>query len=130
MSAEAELINAYREWYRLAEAESKAIQTRNWNLLSDCQTAIKDFQTLVSRLTVESREEWDRTGCNRAEKERHIQVLVGGLIELTRQNQTALLAARHTAQQRLDQLGEAGRNLKRLQRSYGLVPATARAGVS
>ena len=32
MNAESELFHAYREWHRLARAETKAIQTRNWKL--------------------------------------------------------------------------------------------------
>ena len=46
MSAESELLDAYGEWHRLAEAETKAIQTRNWDLLSDCHLVIKDLQAL------------------------------------------------------------------------------------
>ncbi len=70
MSAETELLRAYREWHRLAQAETKAIQTRNWALLTDCHLAIKDFQLMVGKLTQETREEWRRTGCNLAEKEK------------------------------------------------------------
>lgn len=119
MSAENDLLQAYREWHRLARAETKAIQTRNWDLLADCQLAIKDFQSIVGQLTQQARKEWDGAGCNRAEKERHIQVFVNGLIETTRHNQTLLQAAKTAASDRLEKLNEAGRNLKRLQRSYG-----------
>jgi hypothetical protein len=119
MSAEIELLHAYREWHRLARAETKAIQTRNWDLLADCQLAIKDFQSLVSRLTIQARQEWAGAGCNLAEKEQHVHVFVNGLIEITRQNQSMLQAAKTAAQERLEELGEAGRNLKRMQRSYG-----------
>ena len=55
MNAEKELLNAYRDWHRLASAETKAIQTSNWTLLADCQMAITDFQTLTSRLIIEVR---------------------------------------------------------------------------
>jgi hypothetical protein len=119
MNAENELLNAYREWHRLARAEAKAIRTHNWDLLADCQLAIQDFQSLISRLTAEARGEWERAGINCAEKERHIQVFIHELIQLTRQNQTTLQRAKETACAQVEQLGEAGRNLKRLQRSYG-----------
>jgi hypothetical protein len=123
MKAEHELLHAYREWLRLARAETKAIQTRNWNLLSDCQLAIKDFQVLITRLTLEARAEWDRAGENRQAKEQNVQVFVNELIDRTRYNQGLLESATQAARQQLGQLGEAGRNLKLLQRSYGLTPS-------
>jgi hypothetical protein len=127
MSVEGELFHAYREWHRLAQAETKAIQTRNWDLLSDCHLAIKDFQSHIASLTQEARAEWQRAGCNPVEKEQNIQVFASELIELTRRNQGLLQSTLHTVRVQLDQLGEAGRNLKLLQRSYGLAPAWSRA---
>jgi len=127
MNAESELLRAYREWHRLAQAETKAIQTRNWSLLSDCHLAIKDYQLMVARLTQEARAEWQFTGCNVAEKEKNLQVLISDLLDITRQNQGRLQAALAKAREQIDQLGEAGKNLKRLQRSYGMVSARSRA---
>jgi hypothetical protein len=127
MSAEGELLHAYREWHRLAQAETKAIQTHNWNLLSDCHTAIKDYQIIVGRLTLQTRAEWKRSGCNLAEKEKNLHVLVSDLVDLTRQNQEQLQAAISVARKQLDELGEAGKNLKRLQRSYGFASLRNRA---
>ena len=119
MNAENELLNAYRDWHRLARAEAKAIRTRNWDLLADCQLAITDFQTLIGRLTIEARKEWERAGLNAVEKERHIQVFIQSLIELTRQNQALLQSAKDEAALKLEELGQAGKNIRRLQRSYG-----------
>ncbi|MDR3460060.1 MAG: hypothetical protein P4N60_21745 [Verrucomicrobiae bacterium] len=119
MNAENELLNAYRGWHRLACAEAKAIRTRNWDLLADCQLAIRDFQTLIGRLTLEARKEWERAGIDAAEKERHIQVFIQGLIELTRNNQALLQSAKDEAVAKLEELGQASQNIKRLQRSYG-----------
>ena len=126
MSAENELLRAYREWHRLAQAESKAIRTRNWTLLTDCHLAIRDYQAMVGGLTLEARSEWRRSGCNLGEKERNVNVLVSELIDLTRQNQTLLQATLAAARQHLDELGEAGKNLKRLQRTYGFVAPRSR----
>ena len=97
MNTENELFCAYREWHRLAQAETKAIQTRNWNLLSDCHLAIRDYQTVVSRLTQETRAEWRRAGCNLAEKENNLRVHVSGLLELTRQNHSRLQTSQRGA---------------------------------
>jgi hypothetical protein len=119
MNAENELLNAYREWHRLARAESKAIRTRNWDLLADCQLAIKDFQTLIGRLTLDARREWEAAGGKWDEREKHISIFVNELIELTRQNQADLQTAKNEAAARLGHLQDANRNLKMLQRSYG-----------
>ena len=127
MSAESELLRAYREWHRLAQAETKAIQTRNWTLLSDCHQAIRDYQFLVGGLTQEAQAEWRRAGSNVAAKERDLQVLISDLIEMTRQNQGLLQSTLTATRKQLDQLGEAGKNLKRLQRSYGFAPARSHA---
>ena len=122
MNAESELLRAYREWHRLAEAETKAIQTRNWDLLNDCHLAIRDFQTHIALLAQDARAEWRRAGCNLEEKERNLRVLVSDLIDLTRRNQGLLQTTLGTARQQIDQLGETGKNLKRLRRSYGVMP--------
>jgi hypothetical protein len=122
MNAERELFHAYAEWRRLAEAETTAIQSRNWPLLADCQHVIEDFQKHVSRLTLEARAEWRRRGENLDAKEAQIQTLVNELIAITRQNHALLTTAKQTTQTRLGELKTAGINLKRL-RSYALQPA-------
>ncbi len=119
MSAERELLRAYGEWHRLAEAETKAIQRRNWRLLSDCHLAIRDYQTLVCNLTQQAKAEWQQSGVNLEQKSRSLQVLVSDLVERTRRNHALLEQTLGVAREQLDQLGEAGKNLKRLQRSYG-----------
>ena len=124
MNAEQELLHAYREWHRLAQAEAKAIRTHHWSLLADCQLAITDFQKLISRLSLEARREWEAAGLDCVAKENSIKVFVAELLDLTRQNQVLLQQAKDEACAQLENLGEAGRNLQRLQRSYGR-PATA-----
>lgn len=119
MNAERELLRAYREWHRLAEAETKAIQTRNWRLLADCHLAIRDYQTLAASLTHQAKVEWQAAGLNLEEKKRAPQVLVASLIELTRRNHSRLQQILASGREKLDRLGQAGKNLKRLQRSYG-----------
>jgi hypothetical protein len=126
MNAESELLGAYREWRRLVRAECKAIQTRNWSLLSDCHKAIQNYQSLVVKLTRETRDEWRRASCNLAEKERNLRVLVTDLIDLTRQNKEHLQNTLATTRKQLDQLGEVGNNLKQIRRSYGYFPVCSR----
>ena len=126
MNAEAELLRAYREWHRLVRTERKAIQTRNWSLLSDCHLAIKDYQSRVKQLTQEARAEWQRAGCDQAEKERDIHALISGLIDITRDNNSRLRSALAAARQQLSGLQTAGVNLKRIQRSYGVMATAPR----
>jgi hypothetical protein len=125
MNAETELLNAYREWHRLALAEAKAIRTHNWDLLADCQLAIADFQILAGRLMLDARSEWERAGLDVSEKQRHLQVFVHDLIEITRQNQSMLQRAKDEAAAKLDDLAEAGRNIGMLRRSYGSAGITS-----
>lgn len=118
MNAERELFRAYFEWRRLARAETAAIQSHNWPLLADCQHAIQDFQALVSRLTLETRDEWKCLGADLVLKEKTFQTLVAELVGITRHNHVLLQAASTGAKSRLAELGAAGRNLKQLHRSY------------
>lgn len=127
MNAERELLRAYREWRRLAEAETKAIQTRNWHLLTDCHLAIKDFQVRVASLTQETQAEWQRAGFNWEEKTQALRALIADLMNLTRRNHDLLQQMLAIASNQLGQLGEAGKNLKRLRQSYGFNPGRNRA---
>jgi hypothetical protein len=127
MSAENELMDVYRDWLRLVQAENKAIQTRNWSLLAECHAAIRNYQHQVARLTPEARAEWQRAGDGFAEKESRLRDVVAELLELTRQNHDRLLARRAAARKQLDRLGSVGQNLKQIRRSYGYFPACSRA---
>jgi uncharacterized protein (DUF58 family) len=118
MSAEQALFDAYSEWRRLAEAEGKAIQLRNWNFLSECQETIKKFQPLITQLTLAARSEWEKSGADRMEKEKFIHAVVWELIELGKRNKMLLQIAREAALAKREQLAEAERNLKRLKISY------------
>jgi len=122
MNAESELFHAYREWRRLVLAEAKAIQTRNWSLFSDCHRVIGDFQSLVPGLTRAARAEWQRSGCLLEEKEKNLQELVAGLLDLTRQNHTQLRQMLAQAREQRAQLAMARRNLQQLRRTYAQVP--------
>jgi hypothetical protein len=126
MSAEGELLRAYHQWRRLVLTETKAIQTRNWPLLSDCHLAIRDYQTLVTTLTQETRAEWRKAGGEVAAREQNLRSLVAELVELTRQNHELLQALTAAARKRLDQIGTAGHHLRQIRRSYGYFPVCSR----
>jgi hypothetical protein len=124
MNAEAELFRAYREWRRLALAASKAIQTRNWNLFSDCHRAIQDYQSAAPGLTRAARAEWQRGGCDVRDKESNLRVTVAELMDITRRNHTQLRQMLDQARQRREELSAASRNLHMIRRTYGQIAGT------
>ena len=118
MNADRELNEAHQEWRRLAETESAAIQTCNWSLLAACQKALQNLQQHITTLSQAAKNEWAKMGSGRIAREKQINATVRQLIELERRNNTLLNAIRENAQQQLEQLDRAGRNLKRIHRSY------------
>ena len=118
MNAERELTAAYYEWRRLAEAEGQAIQTCNWSLLSACQNALKNLQQRVTELSELARNEWKKIGSSGVAKQKKFNDTIHELIALEHRNSILLRAIRESGQQKLEQLGDAGRNLKRIQRTY------------
>src|ERR1051326_8835249 len=122
MIADAELHAAYAEWRRLAEAEGEAIRAENWLVVADCQSAMERLQSRIIRCSEEARKEWNRTGVDRMEREKTIRAAVTELVEIERRNNSLLNLARRAAQEHLEQWSEAGRTLRRVQRSYAPTP--------
>jgi hypothetical protein len=118
MSADRDLNEAYREWRRLAEAEGKAIRTCNWSLLSACQKALHGLQKRIVFLSEAAKREWSQLGETRLVRHKELEATVRKLIELERNNETLLGAVREAAQEKIEQLDQADRNLERIQRSY------------
>jgi hypothetical protein len=119
MNAGRDLTEAYQEWHRLAEAEGEAIGARNWNLVSAYQKAIQHLQDRITQISPAAREEWSKPGGRRAANEAVLKATIHELIRLEQCNQTLLGAMKAAMQVKLDQLDQAGRNLKQIQRSYG-----------
>jgi hypothetical protein len=119
MNSERDLTEAYLEWRRLAEAEGEAIGARNWSLVSACQKALQNLPDRIARLSAAAREDWSKPGGNRAAKEGLLKATIHELIQLEKRNHTLLGSMKSAMRTKLDQLDEAGRNLKQIQRSYG-----------
>ncbi len=120
MNAEHDLTEAYQEWRGLAETEGEAIGAGNWNLVSACQKALQQLQERISRLSPAVRAEWSKLGGKRAVQQGILNATIHELIRLEQRNQTLLQSIQEATQVKLDQLGQAGRNLKHIQRSYRL----------
>jgi hypothetical protein len=118
MTADAALLESYREWRRLAELQGEATRARDWSLVADYQNQLSALQPTITRLARQARENWLSDGVNRAEKENHLRGIISDLIELESQNNASLAAAKEVTRKQLDQLDSARQNLKRVQRSY------------
>lgn len=118
MTADATLFEAYKDWQKLAEEEGEAIRARDWPRVSDCQKRLSALQSRIIRLTSLAHQEWQQMGLERAAKDRELQKVVLGLIELEKQNSESLAAVKGAAREKLDELDFARQNLKRVQRSY------------
>lgn len=125
MNAERQLVEAYGEWRHLAEIEGEAIGARDWMMVAASQTALRHLQERISSLSPTVREEWSKRGDERVVKERGLTAIIHELIGLERRNQTLLNSLQEAARLKLNQLDQAGRNLKRIQRSYGSTDPTA-----
>jgi hypothetical protein len=117
-TADAALHEAYQEWRRLAELEGEAIRARNWTTTADCQRHLSALQPRIIRLREQAREEWKRAGADIMARENKLRAIISGLIELESRNSSSLDEARAIAQEKREELGLAGQNLKRIQRSY------------
>lgn len=120
MTAERDLLEAYREWRRLAEAEGEAIRTGNWGLCAACQKALEHLRERITALMPAVREEWSRPGCDPVAKQQSLDATLHELIHLQQRNKTLLQAVREATRAKLSQLGEARLKLKQLRRSYAM----------
>lgn len=125
MNPDVELSAAYEEWRRLAEAEGQAIQKCDWSLLSACQNALKNLQECITRLSELARDEWKKLGPARIAKEKKFNATIHELIAIEHRNSILLQSLREAAREKLGQLDSAGRNLKRIQRTYAGEPQAA-----
>lgn len=118
MNAETALSEAYQEWRRLAETEGEAIRAGDWGLLAASQRALEHLRDRITKLTDAAKTEWAQLGENFSGKEKNFRAVVSELIQLERHNMTLLAAVRQSFELRRAQLNQAGRNLRRIQRSY------------
>lgn len=118
MNAERNLIEAYQEWRRLAETAGEAIGARNWSLVSACQKAIQQLQDQITRLLPAVKREWAEAGGDSPAREASLKAAIHELIQIEQRNQTLLGSMKEAMRAKLDQLDQAGLNLKKIERSY------------
>lgn len=120
LKAEQDLLQACREWQRLAEAEGEAIRTGNWGLCSACQLALQHLRDRITTLLPLVREEWSRAVSGQANGRQTFSDTLLHLAEIEQKNNTLLHSARNAAQIKMQQLNQAKIKLKQLRRAYGL----------
>jgi len=118
MDAERLLNEAYMEWRHLAEVEGEAIALRNWSMVAASQNALQHLQRQISRLAPMVRADWLNSGAEGAAKERALNAVIRELIGLERRNRTLLEGLYEAACIKREELDQASRNLKQIQRSY------------
>jgi hypothetical protein len=122
MDAQRELTAAYAEWRRLVEAAGEAIRVRDWDRVSACQRDLQSLQTRISRLTPAARTAWSVSDCGQAVQNRWLNNTVQDLLQLEQRNLNLLAGMKETARVKLNQLGQARRNLNQIHQSYGFKP--------
>lgn len=118
MNAVHELIKAYAEWRRLAEAEGEAISARDWTRVTACQAGLQKLQIRISRLVPAARAAWAQPGADQNLRQK-LRTTVHDLLELARRNHALLTSLKESARLKLAELGRAGRNLKQIHHCYG-----------
>ncbi len=118
MSAQANLLELYRDWRRWTEAESEAIQAGDWRKVKFCQSAKSELQPQILRGTQDAQMECARSGSDRGAMEKTVRSIVNELIYLETRNGEFLAEQRAGTEAEMEEMGRSGRNLSRIQKSY------------
>lgn len=125
MTSEQVLLDACREWHRLAKAAHTAICRRDWKFLLECQCRTKKIHRFVSNLARKKRDDRKEQEGLAPPTQKQIHDLARELVALLESNSRLLQMAKEAALVEREKLAQSGRNLKRLQNSYasGAPPA-------
>jgi hypothetical protein len=130
MTAESALLDAYTEWRRLVAAAGYAIHSRNWAFVQECHGVIEQLQPQITQLTREVSREWRQSGMDCPAGREKIRLAVLELIKLIECNKSMINSVRERVTSEYQQRQQAGRNLKRLQKSYAMVDRQTWSSVS
>ena len=115
MNSETELNECCREWRRLAAVEGDAICRRDWQLVLDCQKALRMLQPRLLRCSE----------TNAPAAKTNFQAAVSEMIDLERRNLDLLNTLQQSAALKKQRLEQTQQNLRRVQHSYAPAPAAA-----
>src|SRR5437773_10556166 len=114
-----ELTEAYQSWGEWTRREGDAIQAADWMHVRQCQEAKRHLQTRILQLTDATQRQCLRGEFEAADLERQVRSLVANLITLENRNEQLLREQQQKLEAQREQLEEANRNLRRVQRAYG-----------
>jgi hypothetical protein len=123
MNAKSELLAVYQQWRELTEVECSAISLADWMRVDACQSAKQSLQPLIIRFTEEAVADWSRQGNDRATMDRELRGVIDDLIRLEHRNGQLVENQLAAARSQEAELGQATRNLSRVQRSYSPAPS-------
>jgi hypothetical protein len=122
MIARQNLMAAYDSWEEATQHEGAAIQAGNWHRVRECQETKRQLQSRIIQLTEAANAECAQAGLNPRMFEPDLRRAVNSLIALETRNATLLAEQRRAAELEYAGLDHAGRNLRRLQKSYAPAP--------
>jgi hypothetical protein len=120
--AQKDLFQAYADWRTWTEAERAGIMAGDWKRVEECQSQKSRLQTVIIQLTPEAQKE---TGKDAPILERHLRLIVDELIVLETNNGEIISLQRAQAQAEYAELNKTSQKLRKVQRGYGMAPATA-----
>jgi hypothetical protein len=118
MSVEAQLEEACNRWQELASAEKDAIQENDWPRLGCYQQAIEALQPQFTISLNQARAEWARLGAHGEALHSRFRARVSRLVELEQENSALLEQTRTETADRLKELQQSTRRLRRVRQSY------------
>ena len=120
MMARKQLVAAYDSWEQWTQIEGVAIQEGNWRRVQQCQAMKLELQGCIIRLTDAVKAECAKAGLEAKDFEPTTRQIINALIAQESRNAELLTHRRQAATAQMADLDHAGRNLKRVQRFYGL----------
>ena len=118
MSAQANLLQLYKDWRALTEDEREAIEEGDWRRVRVCQGAKAQLQPEIVRATERTHSEWRQSGIDSAILEKQVRSAVNELIYLESRNGEFITEQRRAAQAEFEQLDQSVRTVGKIQKSY------------
>lgn len=125
MSAQANLLQLYRDWRTWTESEREAILASDWPKVKSCQNAKAQLQPLILKETELAQKECLHAGADRTVLDKQVRSLINELIYLESCNGEFITEQRALAQAEFETLQRSSRNLSRIQKHYAPGPRVA-----
>jgi DNA mismatch repair ATPase MutS len=118
MSARNDLLNLYREWSKLTEAEGLAIRSASWPEVQHYQDAKYQLQAQIVSATELVHAELALDPRQSQEVNREFRSLLAELIQLEQRNSQWLAEQRQNAEAEMAVVNQSSRNLRQVHKAY------------